>query len=128
MNSRCWLFAATTVAVLALTIPAARAQEAIGLWTDNEGSSIRVARCGDALCGTLAQLPPDSGAAKVGQRVFFDMKPAGLNKWRGNAFNPEDGRMYTGMIEVSGTSLITSGCILGGWICRSVTWYRSSQT
>jgi uncharacterized protein (DUF2147 family) len=60
----------------------------------------------------------------VGQRVFYEMAPNGANKWSGKAFNPEDGRTYSGTMTLSGSSLTTAGCVLGGMICRSVNWSR----
>ena len=49
---------------------------------------------------------------------------SGPNTWTGNAFNPEDGKTYSGKMTLSGNTLTTSGCVLGGVICRSVTWRR----
>jgi uncharacterized protein (DUF2147 family) len=117
-----YLLAAAIVGFSAL--PAAA--DVIGTWQrDNGESRVRFARCGDAICGTVAWLKnPDTAASKVGQRVFSDMKPAGANAWNGSAFNPEDGRTYTGKMSLTGNTLTTQGCVLGGMICRSVTWTR----
>jgi uncharacterized protein (DUF2147 family) len=52
------------------------------------------------------------------------MKEAGPNAWTGNAFNPEDGKTYSGKMTLSGNSLTTSGCALGGVLCKTVTWKR----
>ena len=40
-----------------------------------------------------------NGPAKIGEQVFFDMKPNGANAWAGTAYNPEDGKRYTGKID-----------------------------
>ena len=53
------------------------------------------------------------------------MKPSGDNVWAGLAFNPDDGRNYTSKITLSGDTLITAGCVLGGLICKSVSWTRT---
>jgi uncharacterized protein (DUF2147 family) len=96
-----------------------------GTWLrDNGNSRVRVAPCGDALCGTIVWLKEEDTNSKVGQRVFFDMKPNGANKWSGKAFNPEDGKTYSGTMSLSGRSLTTAGCVLGGMICRSVNWSK----
>ncbi len=96
-----------------------------GTWLrDNGNSRVRVAPCGDSLCGTIVWLKDAEGPSKVGQRVFFDMKPDGANKWSGKAFNPEDGKTYSGTMSLSGSSLTTAGCVLGGMICRSVNWRK----
>jgi uncharacterized protein (DUF2147 family) len=126
-DTRKSLAAATALlgGLLAVAAPAS-AQSAAGTWLRENGESrVRIAPCGDALCGTVAWLKdPATSKSKVGQRVFFDMKPNGENKWSGQAFNPEDGKNYTGTMAVSGGALTTAGCVLGGIICRSVKWSK----
>jgi uncharacterized protein (DUF2147 family) len=117
---------AATAALTMLAGPAA-AQDVTGVWLRETGASkVRFAKCGDALCGTLSWLKESGGPAKVGQRIFYDMKPAGAGKWNGSAFNPEDGKTYSGTMTLSGDTLTTAGCVFGGLICRSVKWSRSN--
>ena len=111
---------------LAASVMPALAQDVTGTWLRDTGASrVRFAKCGEAMCGTLAWLKDSNGPAKAGQRIFYDMKPAGAGKWSGNAFNPEDGKNYSGTMTLSGDILTTSGCVLGGLICRSVKWSRA---
>ena len=71
------------LSALAWAAPAA-AQDVTGVWLRDTGASkVRFTRCGDALCGTLSWLKDPSGPAKVGQRIFYDMKPAGPQHSRG---------------------------------------------
>ena len=77
------------------------------------------------MCGSIIWLANPGGPAKVGQQVFFNMKPHGENVWTGSAFNPEDGKTYSGKMSLSGDRLTTSGCVLGGLICKSVSWARA---
>jgi len=103
----------------------AAAQEVVGTWERDTGASrVRFTKCGEALCGSLSWLKDTNGPAKVGQRIFYDMKPNGANKWSGSAFNPEDGKTYSGTMTLSGSTLTTAGCVMGGLICRSVKWNR----
>ncbi len=120
------LMAAMAGAGLTLAAPAAvLAQDVTGTWQRYTGASrVRFAKCGEAMCGTLAWLKDADGPAKVGQRIFYDMKPSGAGKWSGSAFNPEDGKTYSGTMTLSGNTLTTAGCILGGIICRSVKWSK----
>lgn len=105
----------------------AGAQEVTGVWQRDTGASrVRFARCGEALCGTTSWLRDQDGPAKLGQRIFYDMKPNGANKWAGSAFNPEDGKTYSGTMKLSGDTLTTAGCIMGGLICRTVRWTRAN--
>lgn len=106
-------------------VGAATAQEVTGVWQRDTGASrVRFSKCGEALCGTISWLREQSGPAKVGQRIFYDMKPNGANTWSGSAFNPEDGKTYAGSMTLSGGTLTTAGCVMGGLICRSVKWTR----
>lgn len=114
-------------AALALmgSIGSASGQDALGVWQRDTGASrVRFAKCGEGLCGTLSWLKDTNGPAKVGQRIFYDMKPSGAGKWSGSAFNPEDGKTYSGTMTLAGDTLTTAGCVLGGLICRSVVWKR----
>jgi uncharacterized protein (DUF2147 family) len=116
------LAAGAALAVVATTLPAAA--DPSGTWLRSNGESrVRIAKCGDAYCGTIVWLKNTDGNAKVGQRVFYDMKGEG-NKFSGRAFNPEDGKTYSGSISLNGRSMTTSGCVLGGMICRSVSWSK----
>lgn len=125
MTSRLTLTLAA--AGLALATTNASAADAAGTWLRDTGAShIKIAPCGGgALCGTVSWIKPGSETkGKVGQRVFFDMKPDGDNAWKGSAFNPEDGQNYSGKMSLSGNTLTTAGCAMGGMICKSTTWTR----
>ena len=112
-------------ATLAMLATPTLAQEVTGTWLRDSGASkVRLAKCGDAVCGTISWLKDSSGPAKLGQRIFYDMKPSGAGKWSGSAFNPEDGKTYSGTMNLSGDTLTTAGCVMGGLICRSVKWNR----
>ncbi len=114
------------VAAIILTVTAVPAlADPTGTWLrDNGNSRVRIAPCGSNFCGTLTWVKDPSGPAKVGQRIFYDMAPAGANAWAGKAFNPEDGKTYSGKLTLSGSTMTTSGCVLGGLICRSVSWRK----
>ena len=101
--------------------------DATGEWARIDGKArVRIAPCGGgALCGTVTWVQDPKGPGKVGQRVFFDMKPTGANAWTGAAFNPEDGKTYSGKMTLNGDALNTAGCVLGGLICKSVDWTRA---
>lgn len=112
---------------LLASVAGAASQEVVGTWERDTGASrVRFTKCGEALCGSLSWLKDTNGPAKVGQRIFYDMKPNGANKWSGSAFNPEDGKTYSGTMTLSGSTLTTAGCVMGGLICRSVKWNRSN--
>ena len=102
------------------------AAELVGNWQREDGTSrIRMAPCGGAVCGTVTWLKNPDSPAKVGQQVFFGMKNDGGNTWNGSAFNPEDGKTYSGSATVSGASMVTKGCAMAGLICKSYSWTRN---
>jgi uncharacterized protein (DUF2147 family) len=121
------LNAALALAATVLTASPALATDLMGTWIRDTGASkVKFSRCGDAICGNIVWLKPGADpSAKIGQRVFFDMKPNGANAWAGSAFNPEDGKTYTGKMTLSGATLTTAGCVMSV-ICKSATWTRSN--
>ena len=113
-------------AVVLVPASALAADELVGSWQRSDGTSrIRMTPCGGAVCGSVSWLKdPANSPSKVGQQIFFGMKPDGAGTWSGSAFNPEDGKTYSGKATVSGSSLTTQGCALGGLVCRSVSWTK----
>jgi uncharacterized protein (DUF2147 family) len=115
------------LAILAASAPPAIAGDVTGIWMRDDGSAkLRFSACGgDTVCGSLAWKRESGGPARIGQRLFSDMKPNGKDSWAGTAFNPEDGKRYAAKLTVSGDRLVTAGCVLGGLICQSFGWTRA---
>ena len=129
---------AAGVMLFGLGMGAAEAGDPTGVWMRSSGSSkIRIDKCGSALCGTVVweRNPrkdvnnPDPARRDdqvTGRRVLLGMKPAGDDKWKGEVYNAEDGKTYTGYVTmVAADELKLQGCVLGGLICKSDTWSRS---
>jgi uncharacterized protein (DUF2147 family) len=112
-------------AFLLITSPGL-ADDVLGTWSrDNGALHVKFETCGDAICGNIAWLNSGSDTkAKVGQRLFYDMRPDGTNSWTGKAVNPDNGSIYSGKMSIEGSTLSTSGCIIGGLICKSANWRR----
>jgi uncharacterized protein (DUF2147 family) len=102
------------------------ADDILGTWLRDSGDEqVKFGPCGNAICGDIVWLKPDSGLnAKVGKRLFFDMRPNGANSWTGKAASSDTGSIYSGKMSVEGSTLITSGCIAGGLICKSANWKK----
>ena len=114
------------LAALAAFSHSALAADILGEWARDDGKGrVRFTPCGAAVCGRVTWVRDADDPARVGQQVFFDMKPSGENAWAGTAFNPEDGRNYAGKMTMSGDRLVTAGCVLGGLICKSVDWTKA---
>jgi uncharacterized protein (DUF2147 family) len=127
IHGRGWLRAGLFAGILCAGVASALAQDADGLWTRDDGAArIQFSPCGAALCGVIVWLKRADSKAHVGQQVFFDMTRADQNSWTGKAFNPEDGKTYSGKMVLNGKKLKTSGCVLGGLICKTVAWQRDN--
>lgn len=110
-----------------IVLPTVALADPSGTWLRETGESrVQIAPCGGgAYCGKVVWLKDaKTSKSKIGQQVFFGMKPNGANQWSGSAFNPDDGKTYSGTMKLSGSRLTTAGCVLGGLICRSVNWSK----
>lgn len=137
-------FSAALFALLLSPQPlSAQSTDPSGLWlTENGNARIRVSRCGDAYCGTIAALTqpldrntgqpqldsnnPNPALARrplVGVYLFSNMRPSGPSKWSGHIYNAKDGKTYDSSIAVTGpTVLRVEGCVIG--ICGGENWSR----
>jgi uncharacterized protein (DUF2147 family) len=105
----------------------------VGLWLAQDGTKIRVSRCGRDLCGFIVQsnspIDPATGRPPtdkhnadpekrnrplVGAEVLISMHPQDPTKWSGQLYNVKDGQNYSGnLIENSPSSIRIEGCWLG---------------
>lgn len=128
------------VMMIPMSATFALAADAKGDWIRPNGASqIRISSCGSALCGKLIWLKtprndtanPDAskrGRPLIGVQIVQSMKPTKkANQWKGKVYNAEDGKTYTGFIELtSDNKLKLEGCVMGGLICKGETWTRSN--
>jgi uncharacterized protein (DUF2147 family) len=128
----------TASGLLAASVMHSVAADAKGDWVRPNGvSKIRISACGNALCGKLiwlksprndTQNPDVSKRTRplVGVQIVQSMKPTGQdNQWKGKVYNAEDGKTYTGFIELTSSNrLKLEGCVMGGLICKGETWTR----
>ena len=106
----------------------------IGTWVNPRGSvKVQTGACGDKLCGWVVwanaeaqQDARDSGVQKlIGTELLQDYHAIGDGRWQGRVYVPDMGRTFYSKIEQQGpNSLRISGCVLGGWICKSQVWQR----
>lgn len=142
------VFAIATSAVLCLAAVApASAGDPRGNWmTENGRAKVALVSCGGALCGKIVALKepndpatgkpktdrnnPDAakrGRPMIGVQIVINMKPDSAGRWKGQVYNVEDGRTYSGSITlVNATTLTLQGCALGGLICKNQTWTRAN--
>jgi len=134
---------ALAAVLLATSLPA-NARDALGLWlTKDRDAKVRVTDCGGSLCGTIVWLaqpidpatrrpitdkmnsdPARRNRPMIGVRIF-GMQPAGPNKWSGPIYNADDGKTYSGNIELLGPNQIKiEGCL--GIFCDHEIWARTN--
>ncbi len=124
------------VGLALLPLPAhAQAADPSGTWLTQSGDTrVRIARCGVAYCGTIVSSthktdennpdPKLRNRSIIGVQMISDIKPSG-DGYSGQLYNPQDGKTYVGKLKVTApNTLLLSGCILGGLICKSQSWSR----
>lgn len=134
--------ALAALAVSTLAAPTlAQSPDPTGLWqTPTSGGQVRIARCGQALCGTLvtsnniranAGLLDENNANRAlrtrriqGVQMLSGFT-GGPNEWRGGSvYNPADGRTYRGTITLTNANTLNlRGCVIAP-LCRNQTWTR----
>jgi uncharacterized protein (DUF2147 family) len=139
-----WIVGLGLVAGMILSGPV-RAADATGLWLTEDGKAkIRIARCGEAVCGAIAWMKepngPDGkprldvenkdqslrGRPMMGLPILLGLMPDRPDRLKGQVYNAEDGRIYTGFVTVQpDRTLKLEGCVLGGLICESQIWTRA---
>jgi uncharacterized protein (DUF2147 family) len=116
----------TIACCLVMSPGVALAGDPTGVWMrDNGEAKLRFAPCGASFCGTIIWVKDPARQKDVGVRAFWNMAANGANSWKGQAFNPLDGQNYVGKLELSGNTLTTYGCVMGGMMCKSMVWQRS---
>lgn len=82
------------------------------------GENIKVSACGSNFC--MSYITGPHKGKQVGS-----FKPTGKGAYAGSITDLNDeGKKYNGKAKMSGKNLIAGGCILGGVICKNVTYTR----
>jgi uncharacterized protein (DUF2147 family) len=97
--------------------------DAQGVWMRGDGNArVRIAPCGQKLCATNLWIGDTSKGEAVGDKLVMTLKPASEGTLKGTAYDPKRKLSYSMTLRVTGKSLTTRGCIVGGLICKDVTW------
>jgi len=115
---------ALAVAAFLTAVESSAASELFGQWQRGDGNvRIRIDSCGAALCATNTWVRDQSGREKVGEKLIFSIARQD-DGWAGSAYDPQRKLTVSTRLKVVGSRLVSSGCVLGGAICRSVDWTR----
>ena len=119
-------------ALILLIVPvSAQAQAALeGRWANPKHSVIvNVARCGNALCGTVSWASPRNKEKGVtpGTRVLSDLRPLSDGLYRGRALEPKRNISGSATVRQDGPNvMVVKGCAVLGLVCREQRWTRVS--
>ena len=93
----------------------------IGDWQTEGKGTIRIARCGNALCGYALNASSD----EKGEAILINMKPKTDQRWTGNVYSHDSGDTYYGTIDMkSPNTLRVEACALGRFYCSGNVWSR----
>jgi uncharacterized protein (DUF2147 family) len=107
----------------------AREPRFLGNWTRGDGKTrIRVEPCGAEFCGINTWVKPGVSSEKVGDRLIVKVRPAGEDRWSGEAFDPQRDKHYAMKIYVADGRMTTAGCVFGGLVCQSMKWTRQGRS
>lgn len=128
---------ALLAAFCALTLGPALAGDPAGEWVVEDGTArIRIAICNGTLWGVIgwektpgkdSENPDPAKRTRptLGIPILINMKPSGADKWEGEIYNAQNGKMYQASVSLeSEKALKVRGCVLGGLFCGGETWSR----
>lgn len=98
-----------------------------GTWLRGDGSArVRIAPCGDKICATNLWVKDASSGEAVGDRLVMTLTRRADGTYSGTAYDSKRSLSYSMTIRASAGALDSQGCVLGGIVCRRVTW-RSAK-
>lgn len=93
----------------------------LGDWQTEGKGSVRIAKCGNALCGYVL----NSSSDDKGEAVLINMKPKTDSKWTGNVYSHDSGETYYGTMDMKGpNALRVEACAFGRFYCSGNVWTR----
>ena len=92
----------------------------IGDWQTEGKGTVRIAKCGNALCGYALNSANESGEA-----ILINMKPKTERQWTGGVYSQHSGETYYGTMSIKGgNTLRIEACALGRFYCTGNDWSR----
>ena len=105
-----------------------------GTWLNPDGTvAVRTGDCAGRLCGWISWASPeavqdakDSGIERlIGTELLQNYRSEAPGRWRGTVFVPDMGHSFSSRItQLSQNDLKISGCLFGGFICKSQVWHK----
>lgn len=95
----------------------------VGDWTTEAKGTVRVASCGNALCGFVL-----SSSNEKGEAILVNMKPKKERQWTGGVYSQESGETYFGTMSMKETNTLrVEACAVGRFYCSGNNWSRITR-
>jgi len=116
--------------------PPAANDPVLGKWANPRGTlAVQTAPCrdGSTLCGAIVWASDealsdarDAGVDRlIGTQLLSDYHRTSQNSWSGTVYIPDMGRSFSSRIKQNSPQQLTiSGCLIGGFLCKSQVWHR----
>ncbi|MEO8318878.1 MAG: DUF2147 domain-containing protein [Bradyrhizobium sp.] len=97
------------------------ADSPLGDWQTESRGAVRIAKCGNALCGYVL----NSSSDDRGEAVLINMKPKNDTQWTGSVYSQDSGDTYYGTMDMkTSNTLRVEACALGRFYCSGNNWSR----
>ena len=95
----------------------------IGDWLTEGKGTVRIAKCGPALCGYVLTSSNENGEA-----ILINMKPKKERQWTGSVYSQDSGETYYGTMAMKGNdTLRVEACAVGRFYCSGNNWSRITR-
>jgi Uncharacterized protein conserved in bacteria (DUF2147) len=99
------------------------ADSPIGDWQTEGKGTVRIAKCGNALCGFVL-----GSSNEKGEAILVNMKPKTATQWAGGVYSQGSGETYYGTMSMKGiNTLRVEACALGRFYCSGNNWSRITR-
>lgn len=137
-NARLFRKAGYALAGLLLTTASVLAADVTGeWWIEGRFGRVRIENCNNRMWG-LISWEQASGAVDfnnpdpakrtrptLGMPILLGLKPTTANRWEGDVYSPENGKIYSVNISlINPDQLRLQGCVLG-FLCGGQVWARA---
>jgi uncharacterized protein (DUF2147 family) len=95
----------------------------IGDWQTEGKGTVRIAKCGNALCGFVL-----GSSNEKGEAILINMKPKTERQWAGGVYSQDSGETYYGTMSMKGiNTLRVEACAVGRFYCSGNNWSRITR-
>ncbi|XSC45253.1 DUF2147 domain-containing protein [Bradyrhizobium sp. RDT10] len=95
----------------------------IGDWQTEGKGTVRIAKCGNALCGFVL-----GSSNEKGEAILINMKPKTERQWTGGVYSQDSGETYYGTMSMKAiNTLRVEACALGRFYCSGNNWSRITR-